>query len=914
MIKKLIFGMFVLSIIHAVAGVAYSIEIPVQCPPIPPTLQASVQRTLSSRPGDLFVVLKNGLTVLIRQKADADVVSAQVFVRTGSLHEGKYMNAGLSHYLEHVLAGGTTRSFTEAQAKERLQRMGGATNAYTSYDRTVFYITTSAGHWNDALDLLLSYVSENTMEPREVERERAVIQQEFKLGENNPNSVLWKLFMKTAYRVSSVRNPVIGYEEVFVKQNRDSVLDYYSKRYQPDNMVVAVAGNVSPSEVVEFISKKTAGFTRKTNDAITLPSEPTQLGPRWQEEEVPIARLTEAMLGFPSVTLNDRDLYALDVLALLLGQGESCRLYCRLKDQDCQVLNVHASNWTPSYEKGQFIISLSLSPQYWPGVLKSIEEEIDYFKKELATPQDLEKAKKSAIAQHVFGRSTAASQASSLAGSFIDTGDPYFDEAYLEGIRNVTPEEIRSVAQRYLLMDRINVAVVKPPASKGANTASAEESCPPVDQPTPVDYTQLKNGLKVLVKKNPSLPMVTLQLYGVGGLFLEGRQQPGLSALTASLLTTGTKTRTKLEIARAIENVGGSVDTKSEGNTYHVTIKVLKEDLELALDILSDIARNAQFPDEEIEKKRKDTLLAIQRLDENWQSEIVRMLKKSYFEKSPYEHDRLGTTESVNGFKREDIEAFYHQMVNPHHSTLAVYGDVDPSRILPEIQSKLEAWDEKPVVSPQWPDETHQISADRTIDKKNEKSSAALLIGANGLAIDSPDRPVLDVLDAVLAGTSYPGGRLFEALRGGKKDLVYTVGAFPFYSKNAGFFGVITQTTLGNLDKVQKVILDHLHRIAREPVPAQELATAKDMILTMRRIELESSDAQSQSAAVNEVIGLGWQFDQHYPDLIQAVTADQVLRLAKQLLAHFLIIRTIPEHPVEILTPPPPKSDIHQMR
>ena len=182
------------------------LKLPRQPPALPPAAKELVQRTLSSKPGDLFVVLKNGLTVLIRSQTESDVVSAQVFVRAGSIYEGKYLTAGISHYLEHVLSGGSTRSFTETEAKERLERFGGATNASTSFDRTVYYINTSTEHWKEALDLLLSYVSESTLDPQQVLREKAVIQQEIKMGENNPGSELWKLFMKTAYRVQSRSN------------------------------------------------------------------------------------------------------------------------------------------------------------------------------------------------------------------------------------------------------------------------------------------------------------------------------------------------------------------------------------------------------------------------------------------------------------------------------------------------------------------------------------------------------------------------------------------------------------------------------------------------------------------------------------------------------------------------------------
>ncbi len=907
MTANCVIRMFVLiGLLLSVTQTAPAAEPSAGFPALPADIQSSVKRVLSSKPDDLFVVLNNGLTVLMRHSGAGDVVSAQVFVRAGSLYEGRYMTAGLSHYLEHVVSGGSTESFSEAEAKKRLQSIGGETNAYTSYDRTVYYINSSANNWREALDLLISYVSESKLDPQEVAREKAVIQQEFKMRENNPDSELWNLLMKTAYQVHPVRNPVIGYEEVFVQQDRDSLLDYYSRRYQPENMIISVAGKIDPVEVLRFLIQKTQDFKRKADEPIVLPTEPTQLNPRWEQVESPLARIKKVLLGFPSVSLHHEDLYALDVLALLLGQGDTSRLYQRLKAEGNLVLSVTASNWTPAYARGQFIIALDLATENWPEAFNKIKQELERFKKEPVTAEELEKAKKTAIAQHIFGKETASAMASSLASSYFDTGDPYFDETYLEGLRGVTPEKILDVAARYLEMSRVNVSIIQPPTEH----ADAAQGTTAPAAPSQVDHHKLDNNLRVLLKQDASLPVVTLQLYGLGGLLLEAGEPAGISSFTASLLTAGTAERSKLDIARAIEDVGGDIDSGSGNNTYYITIKVLKDDLDMALNILGDIVQNCQFPQQEIEKKRVETLLAIQTLDESWQLEVVRLFKQSYFINSPYGHERLGTVESVEAFSRDQLLAFYRKMVNPHNSVLAIYGDFSPQELLPKIRSRFSAWHGESAPLPTWDNDTEPLVADRTVEKKNEKTSAALFIGTNGLALDSEKRPVLDVLNTILSGAGTPSGRLFEGLRGGREDLVYVVGSFPFYGRNAGYFGVITQTTMGNLERVREVILQNLERLRQERVSEEELKVAQNMLVTAHHMQLERLAARAQSAAVNEVLGLGWDYDQKYPRLVQEVQAQQIQDLAKALFAHTLIVKTLPENPVETLSIPPPEDDV----
>ncbi len=877
-----------------------------QCPLISPESQAFVQRTIASKPGDLFIVLKNGLTLLIHQQPGAEVVSAQVFVRAGSALEGKYLKAGLSHYLEHVVAGGSTSSFTEDQAKERILAMGASTNAYTSYDRTVYYIDTGAGHWKDALDLLLSYVSENVIDPKEVVREKKVIQQEMKLGESNPNTELWKLFVQTAYKSNPVRYPVIGYEGVFVQKSRDDLADYYHQRYQPENVIVALSGNVQAAEVLQFVAEKTKNFVARTSDPVVLPEEPLQDNPRWEEKEVPIVRLVEAMIGFPSVSAYEKDNFALDVLAHVMGEGETCRLHCRLKEDQNKVLSISASNWTPSFVRGQFIISVALSPSQWPSALKDIQDEIESFRTSLVSAEELNNAKKTAIANFIFEQETVSVRAASLASSYLLSGDPYYDDEYVDNIRAVTAEEVRAAAKRYLVPNRMNVAVIKPPSVEVQNAAA---TCQPPSTP-PVVFNRMDNGLKTLIKQDSSLPFVTIQLYGTGGLEMESLDAPGLSSFTAGLLTAGTKSMPKLALLRKVEDAGGMIGAQSDNNSYHVSIKVLKEDFDWALGLLADIAQNAQFPQEEIEKQRQDTLLAIKKSDESWQSEVIRLFKKNYFNKTSYVNDKLGTLESVGAFTREGILSFYRKMVNPTHSVLAIYGDVDPAKAKELVQQKFAKWSGEPVEK-SMPDETHQISENRQVEIKNEKNSAGLFIGSNGIDVNDSKRPVLDVLTSILSGGGSPAGRVFDSLRGGDQNLVYTVSTFPFYGKNAGYFGILTQTTAANLPKVEEIILRDLKQLTEEPVSESELEKAKETMIVELKLGRETLGNQASEAAVNEVLGLGWDYGQRYPDLIRAVNADQIRDLARKLFAHNLIARTLPERPTEILdTPPSVKDDL----
>ena len=363
-----------------------------------------VDRVLPSKPDDLFVILQNGLTVMIREAHGSNVVSCQALVKTGSIFEGDRMGGGLSHYLEHVVSGGTTSTLTEAQISEKLQAIGGASNAYTSYDDTVYFINTPSAHYEEALELLLAYVTDCQFKETEYEREKGVILQEFQLGENNPSQQLWESFMKTAYREHPVRHPVIGEKDVFLKMNRQDLLAHYRRWYTPENMVVAVVGDVNKEEVLRVVLNLAGTLKRTANPPYVLPPEPPQLAPRSVEKALPIARLTKACLGFRTVPLTDPDLYALDVLAIILGDGRTSRLYQAVRDNKGLVLSISAWSWTPPFAQGQFSISMDLSHENLTQAVDAVWTELSDVKENVVGEEALKRAKKKVAADYVFGQ------------------------------------------------------------------------------------------------------------------------------------------------------------------------------------------------------------------------------------------------------------------------------------------------------------------------------------------------------------------------------------------------------------------------------------------------------------------------------------------------------------------------------
>src|SRR5277367_4484710 len=215
-------------------------------------------------------ILPNGLTLLVKPDRSAALASVQVWVRTGSIHEGEQLGAGLSHFLEHMLFKGTARR-TGRAISETVQANGGAINAYTTFDRTVYYIDLPSERLEVAVDLLADAVLHSTLPEDEIAREKDVILREIAMTKDDPENRLWESLFAAAFREHPYRHPIIGHRDVFAAVDRKALLDYYTERYVPNNIVVVVAGDVDPSRAAAVVEKHFGGAPRARLAPVLVP-------------------------------------------------------------------------------------------------------------------------------------------------------------------------------------------------------------------------------------------------------------------------------------------------------------------------------------------------------------------------------------------------------------------------------------------------------------------------------------------------------------------------------------------------------------------------------------------------------------------------------------------------------------------
>jgi zinc protease len=842
-----------------------------------------------ARPGFVKKELDNGLVILCQENHATPVAVVQATVRAGSIFEGEYLGHGISHFCEHLVSGGSTATRSEEETEELLDLLGGANNAYTSTDRTTYFIRTTRGrNFETACDLIADWMQNAAFKQAEFDRERKVIQREIEKGDTEPNRVVWKLAARTMFSFHPARHPVIGHKPLFLKLTRDDVVKYYRRMYRPDNMVVVAVGDFDAAKTADRI----AGLFQDAERSGRLPhlpvEDPPQQGRRSAVTEMDV-RAAYAILGFRTVPLSHPDLYPLDVMSYVLSRGTSSRLVQRLRETDRLVDSVTSWSYTPWYGAGNFCVKMVLKPEQMDAARAAALDELNRLKHEPVSEAELARAKKQKVAAEVFHAQTVEDRAADLAGNYLATGNPFFSEIYLRGIRRVTAEDVRRVARKYLTPENLTVAAVRPKA------AAAEETAADRPPPSPVHKITLPNGLRVLIKRNPNAPLVVVKAFFLGGVLTEDERTAGRSHLLGQMLTRGTESRSALEISQAVDAIGGRLGGGSGNHTVFLEAQVLAEDLPRGIELVADCLLHPAFPRDDLEKVKQLTLHAIARRNDHWEREALDLLRETLYRTSPYRLDKLGTEASVKGLTRDDLAAFHRRACTGRNGVVAVFGDVDMERTKRLVAERFGSMPGGTLLATDVPADA-PMQKDVTATKKARRPETAVVSAAYRTCTmgDVEDRYALLVLDGVMSGIGYPGGWLHNDLRG--KGLVYVVHAYNFLGlRTPGYFGMYALTRPEKVDEVRAVFDRHVARAKRELVDRDEFERAKKMAVTMELLGRQTNGAMATVAALDELYGFGYDFSWSFPERVRAVTREDLRRVARKYFTHKALAIVAPE-------------------
>jgi len=396
-----------------------------------------------------------------------------------------------------------------------------------------------------------------------------------------------------------------------------------------------------------------------------------------------------------------------------------------------------------------------------------------------------------------------------------------------------------------------------------------------------IKRTILPNGLTVLHSEEHGLPLVMVTLLIKASPLNEPNEKAGLANLTAELLTEGTKNRKAMDISEEVEFIGASLIASANGDYITVTLSVLKKDVTKGLELFSDILLNPIFPGEEIERK-KELLKGFLKQQEEYPSHIAeRVFKKAVFGKHPYGRLVEGSPESIDAIQRKDIIKFYLDYFLPNNSILSVVGDLTTGELNSLIEKYLSGWNHADL-----PSKISHAPQDKTMKKiikiDRDLTQATILLGHVGISRDNPDYYAVSVMNYILGGGGF-SSRLMQSIRD-EMGLAYDVNSFFTANKEKGAFQAEVQTKNESAEIVIDEILKQMERIRKEHVSDEELLDAKSYLTGSFLRRLDTNRKIANFLALVEFYNLGPDYVTRYPDYINSVIKEDVLRVARKYL------------------------------
>ncbi len=837
------------------------------------TLKHSPQKTEipAAPPGVRLTTLENGLVIIVREDHSAPVVSAQAWCNTGSIHESKWLGAGLSHVLEHMLFKGTTTR-PGSRIDQEVQEAGGYMNAYTSFDRTVYHINVPNTGAVTAIDILCDIMQNATIPDDTLAKELDVIRREMDMGQDDPGRRSGRRLFETVYTKSPYRFTIIGYLDIFNELKPADIQGYYRERYVPNNMFFVVTGDIKADDVISQIKTAFAKNKAKALTPLYLPEEPKQTAPREVIEEAAI-ELGYFHIAWHIPGIRHADMAALDILAAVLGSGRSSRLFREVREKLGLVTSADAWTYNPG-EVGLFGMSAVADAKNFTAARNAMLAEAERIKKTAIPAVELAKVVKQFIAGTLSSRKTMQGQAQDLGSSWAAANDLNFSERHLAAVKRVTPAEIQRVAREYLTPANRTLYALLPTGTSPQSTAAVETHAD-----NAIQKITLPNGLTILVKENHLLPFVEIRAAFKGGVLSETETTSGLTQLMTKMLLQGTKKRTAEQIATEIESVGGSIDTFGGNNSFGINIEVMHDDLATGLNLLADVILNPAFPKEAFERERQIQLEIIRGQRDNLLQSCSRAMRRKLFGPQGYGLDTNGSEQSVQKIQIADLAAHHRKMAVPNNCVLAVFGDVRAKELKAALEKVFKPWKKSDDVVLTLPQPVVPKKIERVTETRDKKQ-AVVVVGFPGLTVKDADRYPLELLQEACSDL---GSRLFLRVRE-KLGLAYYVGAQNFLGLAPGYFAFYVGTAPEQVAQVEKELLKEAELLRTEGLTEEELIRAKAKVIGQRKIARQELGGLAMAVALDELYGLGYNHTDSEDALYEGVSLGQIKSVAQKYL------------------------------
>ncbi|MEY3395268.1 MAG: hypothetical protein RL346_1504 [Verrucomicrobiota bacterium] len=809
------------------------------------------------------LTLQNGLTLILDPDPSAPVISVQAWVSTGSIHEGDRLGSGLSHFLEHMVFKGT-RDYSADELAQTVQAAGGHWNAYTTFDRTVYYIDGPSRSLETFLKCLTGIVFFPNLPEVEFEKEKDVIRREIDMGQDDPDHASTRLLLTTAFTHDARRHPVIGHRHLFDELSHPDLVSYHRRRYTPDRTHLVISGDFDPAHASDLVRSLTEECQTVCGTDPCLQRDPQQLGPRERFDtfDIPTSRLC---LSWKIPALGHPDVAAYDVLAAILGRGRASRLHRRLRNEKELALEISAWTWTGPDEEGLFAISAETQPEKRDLLKAEILKELESLPSS-SLDDEIEKAKRQITTSQFRNLTSASGRASDLASNWHEARDLDFTRTHLFQIQSVSAADIRRACENLTGQTLVFTSLDPQHVHAGSGSRNAAPSRPDITTHT------LSNGLRIALLPDHRVPLVHLQAAVGAGLVSETSENNGLNQLFASMLVKGTATRTADEIALCLESLGASISSSAGNNALLLQSGGLAADSPVLVKIFADVLLNPTFPEDFIHREKASQLAAIEEAKVDPLHACVAQMRRSHFSGKGYGLDLLGSASSLGALDRPALVAHHAGHFHAANLAVAIAGDFNPEEMINLLENHLS---EVPAGMP-WKAPASEVLAGNTCEMILPKKQAVLSIGFPGSDISGAHRHALAFLQEYASDMAGPlFGRIREEL-----GLAYRVGASQFLGYDTGLFFFYLATSPEQIDLARAELEKEIQKIARLGIPDESFERVRSTLLSGAAIQQQSASSNSRHAALDLLFNHPADTHRLLPAIYERMTPQQVRETA----------------------------------
>ncbi len=791
--------------------------------------------------------LDNGLQIYVNERQAAPVVSVQIWVETGSIHEEEYLGCGLSHFLEHMLFHGSAK-FSGDNIVDTVHRLGGDMNAYTSLGHTVYYIELPSRHVLTAIDILADMVAYPAFPEDKFADEKNIILRERDMHGDNPSRFMSEKLWHEMFKVHPAKHPIIGYREKILSVNRDMMADYHRRRYSPERSFCMISGMVDPKEVFDAVTSRLDKWERGGLQEAFMPVEPPQLSLREAQYifNDPLARMSLSWHIPPS---GHPDIPALDILCAIMGQNKSSRLVDELKIRRNLAVEVSSFSFTPSF-CGILGISLLAEPAKLPDLERTLQVVVENTRSGTFTQNELKREVTQLSTEYLRALRSNSSIVRILGNSILSYGSAEYVHKYLDDLDHVTVEDLQRVAIKYLPAENSTIMRVVPPdfetqSSRTANPAARVTGHEPL-------LVRFPGGQRLVKYRESSLPLIDFVLVVPGGVFYENPNNGGITALLSQLLTTGTASYSEMEFLNLLDDNAIEFGVIAGNNSLSIKINCHKERFALAMGLLRGILTEPSLGNAEFLRERKNLVEKLRSRATSPQGIAEDRMLQLLYGSHPYAIPRFGSAATMEKIKLKEVREFYRNTCfNPEQAVFGISGDFD-DRAIKEVEALIQAvpWKPGPVLPVKPPVFPETALAEQL---PNQRSQAVVMTALPGCDNLSPDRYIIDVLQSAMNGQ---GSNIFKKIRE-DAGLAYYTGMVSSRGFHRGYISLYAGTSPEGAAQTAELIREEQLRLATSGLNQDEFEAAMAGLAHSNAEQMENPGSLLTQSCLAEYYGNG---------------------------------------------------------